>query len=255
MAWAVIAALVLIQTTVNAYSLRHDRPDLESWKPFVWEYTSAAMTIPLAAAVGLLLRRAPPRRDRWGWFLAAHGLGVAAYCLLHVLGFSLLRALVYAALGQPPYRGFDLAYEFPKDAVSYLAWLVGFWIAGVASRRGSPQGSAPAVFAIRDGAKVLRSPVTDILAVTAAGNYVEFRLADARRPLMRTTLAQVEKVLEKENFVRTHRSWLVNAARVREIRPEGSGDFRIRLDDGTEAPLSRRFGKAAERLRGAHPGF
>ena len=43
--------------------------------------------------------------------------------------------------------------------------------------------------------------------------------------------------------------WLVNAARVTELRPEKSGDYAVRLGD-LEAPLSRRFPEALARLRG-----
>jgi hypothetical protein len=87
-------------------------------------------------------------------------------------------------------------------------------------------------------------------AAMAAGNYVEFHMVDGRRPLMRTTLASVEAELAPHGFVRTHRSWLVNAACVRELKAEGgSGDHRLELEGRVEAPLSRRFPQALDRLR------
>ncbi len=66
---------------------------------------------------------------------------------------------------------------------------------------------------------------------------------------MRSTLAATEAELGPHGFVRTHRSWLVNVARVRELEAVGSGDFVLRLEGGAEAPLSRRFRAAMERLR------
>ena len=108
----------------------------------------------------------------------------------------------------------------------------------------------PVSFDIRDGARLIRAPLGDILAVASAGNYVEFILADGRRPLMRATLAAVEVELERCGFVRTHRSWLVNAARMSGLRPEGSGDWTVELG-ALEAPLSRRYSEALERLRAA----
>jgi len=89
----------------------------------------------------------------------------------------------------------------------------------------------------------------DIITATAAGNYVEFRLQDGRRPLMRATLSRVEATLSAHGFVRTHRSWLVNAAHLRSVAAEGSGDYQLELHDGVQAPLSRRFPQALARLR------
>ena len=86
------------------------------------------------------------------------------------------------------------------------------------------------------------------MAVRSAGNYAEFLLADGRRPLMRTPLAALEARLAPLGFVRTHRSWLVNAARVTGVKPEGSGDYAVELDE-VEAPLSRRFREALAILR------
>ena len=85
--------------------------------------------------------------------------------------------------------------------------------------------------------------------MSSAGNYVEFWLADGRRPLMRATLAAIEVELEAYGFVRAHRSWLVNGARVTGLEPDGSGDWTVELGE-VRAPLSRRFPEALARLRG-----
>jgi DNA-binding LytR/AlgR family response regulator len=106
-----------------------------------------------------------------------------------------------------------------------------------------------ASFDIRDGARLVRVPVSEILAVRSAGNYAEFLLADGRRPLMRSSLGALETGMAEHGFLRTHRSWLVNPSRVTGLRPEGSGDYAIELG-AVEAPLSRRFPQALSTLRG-----
>jgi DNA-binding LytR/AlgR family response regulator len=50
-------------------------------------------------------------------------------------------------------------------------------------------------------------------------------------------------------FVRTHRSWVVNIGHLRELRPLGGGDFEVRLEGGLAIPLSRRFSEALDRFR------
>jgi DNA-binding LytR/AlgR family response regulator len=91
--------------------------------------------------------------------------------------------------------------------------------------------------------------LSEILAITSAGNYVEFALQDGRRLLMRSPLSAVENDLEGRGFVRTHRSWLVNEAAVTGLQPEGSGDYGVTLGSLT-VPLSRRFPASLARLRG-----
>jgi DNA-binding LytR/AlgR family response regulator len=104
-------------------------------------------------------------------------------------------------------------------------------------------------FDIRDGAKLTRVKFDEILAITSAGNYVEFVLRDGRRLLMRSPLSALETELATQGFLRTHRSWLVNAKQVTALRPEGSGDYAVELQSLT-VPLSRRFPEALAKLRG-----
>ncbi len=105
-------------------------------------------------------------------------------------------------------------------------------------------------FDIQDGARLLRVRLSEILAVRAAGNYVEFLLRDERRPLMRASLSEIETALGPSGFLRTHRSWIINPAQVRLLEPSGSGDYRLALEGGAEAPVSRRFPKALAKLKG-----
>jgi len=49
-------------------------------------------------------------------------------------------------------------------------------------------------------------------------------------------------------FVRIHRSTLLNADRVRELRPLSKGEFTVVLCDGTELKLSRSYRDAIPAL-------
>jgi DNA-binding LytR/AlgR family response regulator len=168
---------------------------------------------------------------------------------------SVIRFGVYAMAGSR-YGGrlFDFLYEYRKDITGYLIIVGLIWLFRALERRPAQRQQAETpTLDIKDGTRLIRTPVADIVAVSSAGNYVEVILTDGRRPLMRSTLAAAAAELEGQGFVRTHRSWLVNAARVRELTSAGSGDFVVTLDQGVQAPLSRRFPAALQNLRAKAP--
>lgn len=196
-----------------------------------------------------------PLSVRPRWLLLIHVPAALIYSLAHVGGFIALRIMAYRVLGGHYHAGPfwpTFFYELRKDGLGYLLWLAAFSLIERLVRQQQPTApvtpAADSTFDIRDGAKLTRVRLSEILAVTSAGNYVEFALADGRRLLMRKALAAVEGDLETRGFVRTHRSWLVNVARVTALKPEGSGDYEISLGS-LEVPLSRRFKAALTRLR------
>jgi hypothetical protein len=261
MLWCALSVFYLINTTINAISqtteLTRMRVHFDPIEPYVWEYSSAVFTIALVPFVAWMLKLARPGRTLRGWlrFLAVHTPATGVYCLVHVGGFWGLRKLVYLAFGGHYTGTLDFAYEYPKDLRGYALVLALTWAAGQFAQMWKRTDAAKArrfgpVLDIYDGgSRLIRAPVTDIVATRSAGNYVEFHLADGRKPLMRTTLAGVEEQLKPHGFLRTHRSWLVNPLRVRGMTAAGSGDWTIELDSGVEALLSRRFPQALSALR------
>lgn len=254
LAYAVAAPVTVLIVVVNALTSLTDIPDIAAWEPWIWEITSALSMLAALWIPWLALATAPAEDALGaGWrskagFLAVHALGLVVLSAAHVIGFVLLRRLVYDAMGAGSYEfGDRFVYELRKDFISYLSLLGVLWAVGYLRRR-RDEPVRPVSFDIRDGVRIIRAPLSDIVAVSSAGNYVEFVLTDGRRPLMRATLAAIEIELERFGFVRPHRSWLVNAGRVTGLRPDGSGDWTIELD-GIEVPLSRRYPRALERLK------
>ncbi|HYE45672.1 MAG TPA: LytTR family DNA-binding domain-containing protein [Caulobacter sp.] len=251
--WICMAGAILFIgaiNTVNALSWLAEDPDATLAQAAIIEGSSGLMSLALIWIPWQTLRRLPLDRPPLWRTLAIHAAAFLLFAALHIGGFTLLRV---AVLG-PAYEvgpWFDrFVYELRKDALYYTMVMVTFWlIRDRILRAAAPPASDPATFDIRDGARLVRAPLADILAVSSAGNYAEFHLADGRKPLMRASLASLEARLADHGFVRTHRSWLVNVARVTELTPEGSGDYAVTLG-GLVAPLSRRFPEALARLRG-----
>jgi LytTr DNA-binding domain len=256
-AYLAIGAVVALVSAVNVMTILDDAhrigERLPADIPIVLEVSSGVSAYLVCVVVYAALRWAPPGRRPWIRTLAIHLAASVLYSALHVGLMELIRWAVFALLhivhGWSPA---EWPYEYRKDLISYLALGLTFWV----FTRPSPVAVQPAAagstatFDIRDGATTRRTPVGDILAARAAGNYVEFVLEGGGRPLMRASLHEIETALAPHGLVRTHRSWLVNERRIRALVAAGSGDFRLDLDGGVSVPLSRRFPDALARLRG-----
>jgi membrane-bound metal-dependent hydrolase YbcI (DUF457 family) len=256
-AWLIALAIITLVMVFNVQTRAHNMPEHGWLWPLVDEISSALVTavvslLPLGLALWTVSRRPPLWQAAPAWVV-----GAALYPVLHVSGFVLLRALAYGpVLGRSyvfdPFPG-EFVYEASKDVPAFalgglIAWLIFRW------RLREPDTVTPpmargGVLDIRDGARLVRTPLAEVLAARSAGNYVEFLLSDGRRPLMRTSLAAQAEQLAAHGFVRTHRSWLVNTARVTGLRPDGSGDYTVELGPES-APLSRRFRTALDAIRG-----
>ena len=249
-AYVATALIVAVINTLNVMSATHDWPHLKPIEPVIWESASWLSLVASFWIVWLAWRLAP-LRVRPRWWLLIHIPAAAVFSLAHVGGFVALRILAYGALGGHYHVGHFWAnylYELRKDGFGYVMFLAGLTLIEHHLRQKQPVRSPGQTFDIRDGAKLTRVRLADILAVTSAGNYVEFLLQDGRRLLMRSPLSAVESDLAPRGFVRTHRSWLVNEKAVTGLTPEGSGDYGVALGSVT-APLSRRFPEALARLR------
>ncbi len=76
--------------------------------------------------------------------------------------------------------------------------------------------------------------------IEAEGDYMKFHVA-GRAHLMRETMARLEARLDGRQFIRIHRSTIVNIDRVRKLSPSFAGEYAVVLTDGTKLRLSRGY--------------
>jgi hypothetical protein len=248
-AWAAFAGVGVGVNILDVITVLHDRPELRPIVPIIGEITSLVMLLSLLWLPWLAWRQQGPLRLRT---LISHALALLAFSASHVTGFTVLRKIIYWAAGSHYGGDFpgDYIYEFPRDVIAYGLAMLAFAMAGRRIENRTTQAGNRALYDIRDGARLLRVAFDDILAVSSAGNYVEFVLRDGRKPLMRSPLSAIETELGQHGFVRVHRSWLVNAMQMTGLKPEGSGDYTVELGEIT-VPLSRRYPEALAKLRAA----
>jgi two-component system LytT family response regulator len=102
---------------------------------------------------------------------------------------------------------------------------------------------------IKSNGRIIVIRSADIDWIEAEGDYVSVHVG-GKTWLTRETIAAVELRLALSGFVRIHRSTLVNAERVKELRPLDKGEYIVVLSDGTELKLTRNYRASVERLVG-----
>lgn len=91
---------------------------------------------------------------------------------------------------------------------------------------------------IRDGAKVHVITCDKIEVIEAQDDYVQIR-SEGRNYLKNQRMAELEEQLDGEQFMRIHRSWIVNIACVDRIEQATRDSYVAVLRDGSKVPVSR----------------
>jgi two-component system LytT family response regulator len=80
----------------------------------------------------------------------------------------------------------------------------------------------------------------DIEWIEADDKYVHLHTTKGKR-MVRQTLSGMETELDPKQFVRIHRSAIVNVGRIKELQPLFSGEHSVLLESGTKLTLSRSY--------------
>jgi two-component system, LytTR family, response regulator len=104
--------------------------------------------------------------------------------------------------------------------------------------------------AVKSRGEVLLLKVEEIDWVEAAGYYACLHVGPQTH-IIRRSLAELEQDLGGHQFIRIHRSVIVNLAQIRRLALQTEGEYEVVLRSGAHLALSRRFRKRLqERLDG-----
>ena len=83
-------------------------------------------------------------------------------------------------------------------------------------------------------------PVDEIDWLESAGDYIYVH-SNSKKYILRETLTSLEQKLNPRNFVRIHRSAVVNLTKIKNLKANEHGDFEVYLHNGIKLKLSRTF--------------
>jgi DNA-binding LytR/AlgR family response regulator len=101
--------------------------------------------------------------------------------------------------------------------------------------------------AIKVRGKILFINLSDVVTVQAEGKCVSLH-QNASSYLLRESISVLAERLETHGFIRIHRSVLVNASFVEEVRPLSTGEYCLRVEGGKEYTVTRTYKKNLKSL-------
>lgn len=104
------------------------------------------------------------------------------------------------------------------------------------------------VLVIKDAGEVNRVPVKDILWIDAAGDYMCVHTLENKQNLrqentyiLRKTMKELEACLDPKQFIRNHRSTIVNKKIIDKFCSQVNGEYFLVLKNGKELKVSRSY--------------
>ena len=145
-------------------------------------------------------------------FLDAPNTRFGAYAFFFVFWF-LIDLLLYWAILARPEPGQDTHEQLASDATTDR-------------------------YAVRKGRSQHLVRAAEIRWIEAQGYYAALHTDDGSF-LLRRSLTRLEEELDPENFIRVHRSTIVNLDHVQSYKHAGGSTYQVRLKQGQALPVSR----------------
>ncbi len=104
------------------------------------------------------------------------------------------------------------------------------------------------ILPIKDGGEVSRVPVKDILWIDAAGDYMCVHTLNSvqgskqeNTHILRKTMKELEECLDPKQFIRNHRSTIVNKHFIDKFCSQVNGEYFLVMKNGKELKVSRSY--------------
>jgi two-component system LytT family response regulator len=91
---------------------------------------------------------------------------------------------------------------------------------------------------VKDGTRVYVIPVAKLDYAEAQDDYIAL-CTEGKKHLKQQTISSLEGALDPQQFLRIHRSYIVNLEKVTKIEPYSKDNYMVVLTNGAQLPVSR----------------
>jgi hypothetical protein len=224
---------------------------LASW--LICGYSWAILTGPVTRMV----RVAALTRLGWTRFFAAHIPLAAMFALVQLGVYVIIASTLFGTRGRGMWEFYKLiaANEFQSSFLVYFVivsavtahdkWSISTELAASEAPPVNGNGGFVRRFAVKENGRIVLVDADSVNWVESYGNYV-FLHTEAKRHILRETMAAMEKKLDPEQFVRLRRSAIVRAEQIEELRLGVNGEYEVKLRCGRVIASTRRYRKNLE---------
>jgi len=199
-----------------------------SWAP--WVLVIALGLLPVGGRLQTGMRR---------WNLPAHLLAAFAIASLNTLWFKTVSENIspFVGLENTRYGVFPwfFIFWFFLGLALYLG-VVQYFGAGKAAQQKGEDTKARLVAKTGKVSEVIKP--AEVLWIEAQDYYSVLHLAQ-KQSWIKMTMKELEEMLDKETFIRVHRSTIINVNHLKQIKTESPGKYSAVMKDGKVRPISR----------------
>jgi DNA-binding LytR/AlgR family response regulator len=255
--WFAINIFVLAISRVFEYE--REGKSIPFWEPLSWEMSSQIVIL-ILIPIGLYIHDHWIGKFDFKWKFCIHCIATIPFSALHIASMVGIRKIWYFLM-DTQYRFGNLQtealYEYHKDAQTYLTLALAIFCYRFIVRRLQGEASYLSKDEVSDSSDIETPPerllikklgrefliqTADIEWIEASGNYANLHIENSVYP-MRITMDKLEKLLPT-NFIRIHRSTIVNLDKIQDMQPLDTGDHQVTLHNQTVLTLSRRYREA-----------
>jgi two-component system LytT family response regulator len=199
-----------------------------------------AFFIPLTILINRLIKIINPK-NKLGTLLLHVGTGIT-FTFLHILLFTSLFVFVSNLVFTPPHH-FSNIFNAAFSNQFYIAvlWYVIFPAIFISKRKPTKLTAGyPEKIKLKIGSKIITVPTSTIQLISTDKPYSIIHAND-QKFLDNKSLKEFETKLDPAIFLRVHRSTIINATYIMELKSRSNGDYDARLKNGQIIRLSRHY--------------
>lgn len=236
--------LAVFNSLTTSDDLLRNQVSFKAWEPYSWELTSFVGIYLLFFAVFWLTEKKPLFTQNWLSNTIIHIIASVLFSVTHVMIMVALRQMIYASQGMSYDFGDwsqELLYEYRKDVVTYFVFVLSLSVYNWALDKfqQAPEKNSESIrFKNKSGWQ--RLLLSEISTVESGGNYVYFNANGQVYP-HRATMKQMSELLNPEQFIRVHRSFIVNVDHIQSLTELEKDPCTLLLKVGKAVPVSRKY--------------